>query len=129
MNRTVATALVLFLVVATMASLVGRADSAGLPTIDLGASVGYSTSGTQSLSVASDTAVIIGDVPNGCHAIDIISSLDLNYGPSTVSTATLELYVGSYTVKTFDKIDAVSPTIYLRPRGAGTTATVRVRFR
>jgi hypothetical protein len=129
MNRNIAAALVLFVTVAALAGLVGRADSASLPTTDLGATNGYSTGGTQSLSVASDAAVIIGNLPNGCHNIDIISSLDLNYGPSTVSTATTELYVGSYTVKTFEKINVTSPTIYLRPRAAGTTATVRVRFR
>lgn len=98
-----------------------------LPPGDLSASNGYKAVTTQTISVVASSAQIIGTIPAGCYQVEVITDKDVNYGPSTVSTATSFPYIPAGTTKVFSGLQVRNPTIYFRLRGSETaTATVGI---
>jgi hypothetical protein len=128
-NKILGVVLALVLAVGLAAIVSTPAASQEVPTSALTSNTGYRAVATQTLTVTSATAVIIGTIPAGCHTVTVIASTagDLNYGPSTVGTSTVWPYIASGGMKDFEGITSRNPPIYFRPRGGvATTTTVGI---
>jgi len=113
------------ILVVLIASISAPRPAIGIESADLEANVGYRAVATQSLSVSSASAVIVGTIPVGCHEVEVIASTsgDVNYGPSTVSSDTSWPYIAAGNQKTFSKLTTLNPKIYFRARGLVATTT------
>jgi len=94
-----------------------------LPEGDLSQQDGFKAMSAKTVSISSDTAVLIGTLPVGTHNVIVFSERALNYGGSTVTTSTAEPFVATTTVLTLTGFKTRAPTVYLRCRGTDGTAT------
>lgn len=119
--------LVLLVAVASAWAIMAPSPATGqdIPSSAMEANIGYKAVATQSITVTSATAVIMGTLPVGTHEVEAIASTvgDVNYGPSTVGTSTTWPYIAAGSQKTFSGITTRNPTIYFRPRGSVATTT------
>lgn len=78
---------------------------------------------TQSLSLVSSSATIIGTLPANCTIVTVIASgAQVNYGPSTVNSGTLWPYLTDGEIKTFPPTVLRNPKRYFCIRGTATAA-------
>ena len=115
----------LLLLVAVSIPLPGTAASGSLESADLAANNGYKAMATQSITVSSAAAVIVGTIPAGTHEIEVQNSTDgdVNYGPSNVSTSTTFPYIAKGEKKSFPGLTSLNPSIYFRARGTVATSS------
>lgn len=87
-------------------------------------STGYQAVATQSLTIATATATIIGVMPPNCREITVIASgANMCYGDASVTTTGLYPYIEDGKSHTFTDISTRNPTIYFR---AIATATGKI---
>lgn len=87
-------------------------------------SKGFQTVATQSLSIATATASIIGTMPPACREITVIASgANICYGDAAVSNTGLYPYIEDGKSHTFTDISTRNPSIYFR---AIATATGKI---
>ncbi len=123
MNRkSLILALILIAAIGTLFFLIKGNASGGIPSADLMANTGFSDMATGTLTVTTTASTSIGTIPNGCHAVEVYTSQDLNYGSGDVPTGTNSPYIPAGTSKIFTNLNSSNPTIYFRARS--TTATV-----
>lgn len=94
----------------------------------LGSNSGFKP-GTKYLSISSTAATKMPPLPEGCHEAWVISANAFNFGDSTVSTATTELFCATATIVVFDQHIVTEPTNYFRCRGTDTVATLTLQYR
>ena len=84
-------------------------------------STGYQTVATQSLTIATATASIIGVVPPNCREITVVASgATMYYGDSAVTTTGLYPCITTGNSVTFTGISTRNPTIYFRALATAT---------
>jgi hypothetical protein len=87
-------------------------------------SKGFQAVATQSLTIATATASIIGTMPPSCREITVIASgANICYGDSAVTTTGLYPYIADGSSHTFEDISTRNPSIYFR---AIATATGKI---
>lgn len=87
-------------------------------------STGYQAVATQSLTIATATATIIGVMPPNCRTITVVASgATMYYGDSAVTTTGLYPCITTGNSVTFTDISTRNPTIYFR---ALSTATAKI---
>lgn len=94
----------------------------------LGSNSGFKP-GTKYLSISSTAATKLPPLPDGCHEVWAISANAFNYGDSTVSTGSAELFCATTTIVVLDKFLPTEPTVYFRCRGGDTVATLSLQYR
>lgn len=130
MNRN-GIAILTILVIITLIAFVGVLKPAKAITPYervLGSNSGFKT-GTKTLSISSTAAVKLPAIPDGCHEVWAISANSFNFGDSTVSTATTELFCATATILILDKFIVTEPDVYFRCRGTDTVATLTLQYR
>ena len=128
MKKNILNLIFLTLIVAFVACLPYLAQALPPYKTQLGNNTGFLT-GTKSLSISSTAAVQLPTLPDGAHEVWVVSANAFNYGDSTVTTATTELFNATSTVLKLDKFTTKTPTVYFRCRGTDTVATCTLQYR
>lgn len=125
-------ALLSILVIVTLIAFIAVSQSAKAITPyerTLGSNTGF-IPGTKTLSISSTAAVKCPPLPDGAHEVWGVCVNAFNYGDSTVSTGSAELFVATLTPSLIgDKIISSNPDIYFRCRGGDTVATITLQYK
>lgn len=130
MNRN-GIAILTVLVVVTLIAFIGILQPAKAITPYervLGSNSGFKA-GTKTLSISAAAATKMPALPDGCHEVWAISANSFNFGDSTVSTATTELFCATATILVLDKFIVTQPDVYFRCRSTDTVATLTLQYR
>lgn len=127
MNKQATFALIIVIIV-TMVSLVSGASNKNLAG-DTAANhvmtdeVEAGVLASQTLTIATSAATQMGTLTSGTKIVEVVPSVDVNWGGAGVPTGTGYMLISANTSKTF-KVATTTPAIYFR--GKTTTGTVNV---
>lgn len=123
MNRLIATAFLAIFIFGFLV-IVSMPTAAQSSIYTESGSKGFQTVATQSLTIATDTATLIGVMPPNCREITVIASgANICYGDAAVSTDGLYPVIADGKSQTFTDISTRNPSIYFR---AIATATGKI---
>ncbi len=105
-------------------AIISQPSSAQDPIYTEAGSKGFQTVATQSLTIATAAASLIGVMPPNCREITVIASgANICYGDAAVTTTGLYPYIEDGKSHTFYDISTRNPSIYFR---AIATATGKI---